>query len=311
MFEYSFDNTVQEVTATTKESTIMDLDSILPPLDPAYNYSPVHEPQTRNGKVIDNAFWVINPLTDEVIGSGKSVHRTANFSSFWDTFREGLGKAGVDTRNAEVKFDGTSNQSALSVSVVLKNYDFTKQLGEASHMKINVRDSHDQSFKRSVNAMIYRLACLNGMVAPRERLGLSEKHTTFASPDTVAKVAAEFPLRLEAEAEIMQKMTGIAVDREQVIDFFRRNVATYRTKAGAKINNKFLERIIGIYDNYREVGNNAYRVYNTLTHLSTHVDASRDGTDLERKRFRIEQDIESVIRGEEFQTRYMPQLLAA
>ena len=313
MFEYSFDNTVQEVIATTKESAMSDLDLVLPPLDPAYDYTPVHEQQTRNGKAIDNAFWVINPLTDSVIGSGKSVHRTANFSNFWDTFREGLLKAGVDTTGAEVKFSGTSNQSALSVKVVFKNYDFTKQLGEASHMMMTVRDSHDQSVKRSINAMIYRLACLNGMVAPRERLALAEKHTVNADPDTVAKVAADFPIRLESEASLMQAMTKVRVERDQVIDFFRRNVATYKTKTGTKINEKMLERIVGIFDNYREVGNNAYRVYNTLTHLSTHIDAVRDGTDMERKRLRIEQDIEGVIRGEEFQRFYMPspELLAA
>jgi hypothetical protein len=33
--------------------------------------------------------------------------------------------------------------------------------------------------------------------------------------------------------------------------------------------------------------------------------------DVATKRIRIEQDIESVIRGEEFQTRFMPELLAA
>ena len=313
MFEYSFDKTVETVTATTQESNLMDLDSILPPLDPAYDYTPVHEPQTRNGKPIENAFWVINPLTDDVIGSGKSVHRTANFTNFWDTFREGLLKAGVDTTGAEVKFNGTSNQSAMSASIIFKNYDFTKQLGEASHMMMTVRDSHDQSIKRSINAMIYRLACLNGMVAPRERLGFSEKHTTNADPETLAKVAADYPIRLEAEASIMQAMTRIKIERDIAIDFFRRNVATYKTKTGVKINEKMLERIVGIFDNYRSVGNNAYQVYNTLTHLSTHVDTLRVCTDVERKRIRIEQDIEGVIHGEEFQRLFMPspELLAA
>ena len=38
-----------------------DLDLVLPPLDLTYDYTPVHEAQTRNGWVIPNAFWVINP----------------------------------------------------------------------------------------------------------------------------------------------------------------------------------------------------------------------------------------------------------
>jgi len=99
---------------------------------------------------------------------------------------------------------------------------------------------------------------------------------------------------------MMKMMRSIEVDRQAAIDFFRNNVATYVTKVGTKINNKFLEETVGIYDNYNSIGYNAYRVYNTLTHLSTHVEAKRDGTEIERKRIRMEQDINNVIRGESF-----------
>ena len=57
-----------------------------------------------------------------------------------------------------------------------------------------------------------------------------------------------------------------------------------------------LERIVAIHNSY-DMGNNAYRVYNTLTHMSTHVDKARGDSDDGRKRLRIEQDIEAVIRG--------------
>ncbi len=83
------------------------------------------------------------------------------------------------------------------------------------------------------------------------------------------------------------------------------------TKTGAKINNKWLERIIGIYDSYNTMNGTAYQVYNTLTHISTHVEAQRDGTEVERKRIRVEQDIESVIQGDEFQRLINPVLEVA
>jgi hypothetical protein len=292
---------------------IDNLDNVLPALPQELNFTPVHEPQTRNGTVIDNAFWVVNPINDHVIGSGKSVHRTANFSTLWDALREGLVKANIDTGNAQVKFHALGNGAAMSAEIVLKKYDFEKKLGEAAQLRLLVRDSHDQSIKRQVQAMIYRLACLNGMISMRERVGVAEKHTLNADAEVLGKVASEFPIRLENEATLMAGMRRIGTDREQDIDFFRRNVATYRTKSGTKINGKFLDRVVGIYDGYRDIGQNAYRVYNTLTHLSTHVEAQRDGTEVERKRIRIEQDIEGVIHGEEFRARYLPDslLLAA
>jgi len=288
---------------------IDNLDSVLPALPQELNFTPVHEPQTRNGTVIDNAFWVVNPQNDMVIGSGRSVHRTANFATLWDALREGLVKANIDTNNAQVKFHALGGGAAMSAEIILKKYDFEKKLGEAAQLRMLVRDSHDQSIKRQIQAMVYRLACLNGMISMRERVGVAEKHTLNADAEVLGKVASEFPARLENEATLMQQMRQITTDREQDIDFFRNNVATYRTKTGIKINNKFLDRVVGIYDSYRELGQNAYRVYNTLTHLSTHVEAQRDGTEVERKRIRIEQDIEGVIHGEEFRARYTPNAL--
>ncbi len=282
------------------------LDLILPALPANLDFTPVHEPQVRNGVILADRNWVVNPVTDKVIGDGKSVHRTANFKDLWDNLRQGLVNANIDTSGADVKFHSLNDGAAMSVNIVFAKYNFEKRLGEAAKMQMNIRDSHDQSVKRSVDAMIYRLACLNGMLAPRERVGISQKHTTYSDPETIGKVAAKFPIQLEQQAEMMAAMRQVSVERSTVISFLERNVATYFTRTGAKVNKKWLEQIVGIYDNYSSIGNNAYRVYNTLTHISTHIEG-REGTDLERKRIRMEQDIHSVMQGEEFQQLFMPE----
>jgi hypothetical protein len=158
--------------------------------------------------------------------------------------------------------------------------------------------------------MIYRLACLNGMIAPRERVGISQKHTTYSDPETVGKVAANFPVQLEQQAEMMAQMRQVKVFRDQVIRFFEHHVATYHTRTGSKVNKKWLDKIVGIYDNYASIGDNAYRVYNTLTHISTHIEG-REGTDLERKRIRIETDIHAVMQSEAYQQMFMPEFALA
>lgn len=282
------------------------LDLILPALPADLDFTPVHEPQIRNGVALAGRNWVVNPVTDKVIGDGKSVHRTANFKDLWDNLRQGLVNANIDTSGAEVKFNSMNDGAAMSVNIVLAKYNFEKKLGEAAKMQMHIRDSHDQSVKRQVEAMIYRLACLNGMIAPRERVGVSQKHTTYSDPETIGKVAANFPTQLEQQAEMMSAMRQVTVERATVISFLERNVATYFTKTGAKVNKKWLEQMVGIYDNYSSIGNNAYRVYNTLTHISTHIEG-REGTDLERKRIRMETDIHGVMQGAEFQNLFMPE----
>ena len=278
----------------------------IPTLPSFLDFDPVREQQTRNGIAIPNKYWTVNPLTDTVIGDGKSVHNPKNFRVVWDNMREGLALAKLDTSDVDVEFNAISNGSAFSAKIILKQYNFEKKLGEPARMVMQVRDSHDQSVKMQISAMIYRLACLNGMIAPRESVGISQKHTTFYDPEVIGKVASQFPEKLERDAQVMYQMQGIKVNRDRAIDFFRRNVATYMTKTGQKINNKWLERIIGIYDSYNTMQGTAYQVYNTLTHISTHVEAQRDGTEVERKRIRIEQDIESVIQGADFQHMIAP-----
>jgi hypothetical protein len=278
----------------------------IPSLPSFLDFDPVREQQTRNGVAVPNKFWTINPLTDTVIGDGKSVHNPKNFRVVWDNMREGLAIAKLDTSNVDVEFSAMNSGAAFSAKIILKQYNFEKKLGEPAKMVMHIRDSHDQSVKMQISAMIYRLACLNGMIAPREKVGISQKHTTFYDPEVIGKVASQFPEKLERDAEVMYQMQGVKVNRDFALDFFRRNVATYVTKTGPKVNNKWLERIIGIYDSYDTMRGTAYQVYNTLTHISTHVEAQRDGTEVERKRIRIEQDIESVIQGADFQHMIAP-----
>lgn len=290
--------------------TEAQLNDILPALPSVLDFEPAREPQIRNGVILSDRFWVVNPVTDAVIGDSRSVHRTANFRTMWDNLREGLALANIDTSHAQVEFSTIAEGAAFSAKIILNKYDFEKKLGEAAKMQMNVRDSHDQSVKRQVEAMIYRLACLNGMIAPRERVGISQKHTTYSDPETVGKVAANFPVQLEQQAEMMAQMRQVKVFRDQVIRFFEHHVATYHTRTGSKVNKKWLDKIVGIYDNYASIGDNAYRVYNTLTHISTHIEG-REGTDLERKRIRIETDIHAVMQSEAYQQMFMPEFALA
>jgi len=285
------------------------LDTVLPALPQILDFDPVREPQIRNGVAIRNQYWVVNPNTDTVIGNGKSIHNPQNFSKVWDSFREGLLHSGLDTSEAEVKFNVIKEGAAMEAQIVLKRYQYEQVLGEPAKMTMSFRDSHDQSIRRQIRAMIYRLACLNGMIAPREAVGIVQKHTTYSDPDTVGKIASKFPDQLLKDAQVMRLMQGVKVNRDDAIDFLERNVATYPTKTGTKVNKKWLDRIVGIHDSYNILGENSYHLYNTLTHISTHVESRT--ADVATKRIRIEQDIESVIRGEEFQTRFMPELLAA
>jgi len=273
------------------------------------DFQPVREPQMRNGVRVDNAYWTINPLTDEVIGSGKSRHRPENFSTMWNTFVEGLFASNLDLSEAEVDFR-YSDGASFRADIILPKHDFKRIVGEETSMKMRIYDSHDQSFKRQIDAMIMRLACLNGMESISRNIGMAQRHTALADAERMGEIASEFPVLLEKEAEVHKHLQTVPLARELAIRFLADNVAQRKTRIGMEVNKKQLDELVGLYDSYT-LGNNVYRLYNVLTHMSTHVEAKRDGANVARKQLMLEEKVRGVLHGAAFRQLAQLERLAA
>lgn len=277
----------------------------IPALPVELDFDPIREQVVRTGRdgiirTVPDSYWVVNPLTDEVMTTSKKQHNPVNFKHMWDSFREGVAHSGVDTSSIEIKFNVARNGAAFSADLVFKRYDYQRIVGEATQMKMRILDSHDMTLKRDIRCMLMRLACTNGMVTVGERLAVKQKHTTFSDPEKLGTIVAEYPNRLEHEAELYKTMMGTRISFDQAIDFARAEVATYRTSVGTKINEKTVEEFARIWHMYSEMGNTGYRLYNVLTHIGTHVNG-REGTDVARKQIRIEDRVADIVQGDRFQ----------
>ena len=263
------------------------------------NYDPIKEHQTRNGVPVLDKFWVINPKTDQVIGDGKSQHRPTNFNTMWESLRQGLLRSSLDLNNAKTNFWGYNNDASFRAEIVLPNHNFVKQLNEPACLKIKVIDSHDQKFRRQISAMIMRLACLNGMISVAENTSMSQKHTANSMPEVMGAVASAWPKMLTQEAEMMNHMRNVHVSDEAALAFYSEHLATRKTRTGIEVNKARLNYIKVIHDSY-QMPDDAYKVYNTLTHLSTHIETQREGACPMTKQLRMETEIQSIIRGDSF-----------
>ena len=271
------------------------------PLLPDYlNYDPVKEPQLRNGVPVTDKYWVINPLTDRVIGDGKSQHTPANFNRMWEPLRQGLERSTLDLTGAQTKFWGYNDDASFRAEITLPNHDFVKQLHEPACLKIKIVDSHDQSFRRQVAAMIMRLACLNGMISIAESTSLAQKHTVNSSPEIMGAVASAWPKMLTREAELMSYLRTVPVSDADALSFYSKTLASRKTRTGMQVNQARLNYIMTIHDSYR-MPDSAYKVYNTLTHLSTHVETQRENACPITKKLRLETEIANVLQSHEFQ----------
>lgn len=276
----------------------------IPALPVALDFDPVREQVVRTGRdgvirTVRDSYWVVNPLTDEVMATSKNQHNPVNFKNMWDSFREGVEHSGVDTSDIQIMFNTARGGAAFSADIVFKRYDYQRIVGEATQMKMRILDSHDMTLKRDIRCMLMRLACTNGMVTVGERLTVKQKHTTFSDPEKLGAVVSEFPTRLENEAHLYKDMMAKRVTKDQAIAFARTEVATYRTAAGIKINEKTVEEFARIWNEYRALGETGYHLYNVLTHIGTHV-TGREGTDVARKQIRIEDRVSEIVQAPAF-----------
>jgi hypothetical protein len=276
----------------------------IPALPVALDFDPVREQVVRTGRdgvirTVRDSYWVVNPLTDEVMATSKNQHNPVNFKNMWDSFREGVEHSGVDTSDIQIMFNTARGGAAFSADIVFKRYDYQRIVGEPTQMKMRILDSHDMTLKRDIRCMLMRLACTNGMVTVGERLTVKQKHTTFSDPEKLGAVVSEFPTRLENEAHLYKDMMAKRVTKDQAIAFARTEVATYRTAAGIKINEKTVEEFARIWNEYRALGETGYHLYNVLTHIGTHV-TGREGTDVARKQIRIEDRVSEIVQAPAF-----------
>ena len=276
----------------------------IPALPVALDFDPVREQVVRTGRdgvirTVRDSYWVVNPLTDEVMATSKNQHNPVNFKNMWDSFRAGVEHSGVDTSDIQIMFNTARGGAAFSADIVFKRYDYQQIVGEPTQMKMRILDSHDMTLKRDIRCMLMRLACTNGMVTVGERLTVKQKHTTFSDPEKLGAVVSEFPTRLENEAHLYKDMMAKRVTKDQAIAFARTEVATYRTAAGIKINEKTVEEFARIWNEYRALGETGYHLYNVLTHIGTHV-TGREGTDVARKQIRIEDRVSEIVQAPAF-----------
>jgi len=279
-------------------------------LPESLDFDPVREPVTRNGSVVPDQFWIVNPNNGKLISnkpSGKN-HNPVNYTHMWDSFRAGVDESGIATRDLQIRFNIASESSAFAADIIFKQYDYERIVGEPTQMRMRILDSHDMTLKRDIRCMLMRLACTNGMSSVGERLIVKQKHTTLSDPEKLGAVVAEFPSRLESEAELYKQMMGTPVTKDQAIAFAREEVATYRVASGIKINEKSVEEFARIWNLYSDMGETGYRLYNVLTHIGTHV-TGREGTDIARKQIRIEDRVSDIVQGRKF--RELSGLMAA
>ena len=269
------------------------------------DFDPVREQAVRVNKRGDieslrGIYNIINPLNDSVLCQSRKNHTPLNYSIMWSSFMEGLVASGIDLNQVEAKWNIASDGRSFTCDIILKRYNYEMQVGEPVYMRFRIADSHDMTMVRDILCGLWRLFCANGCSAVSEQLRVREKHTSGSDPERMGAVVADYPKRLQAEAELYPLMMAQRVPEERAMNFIEQNIVAYKNNAGRMVTNKTeLAECYKTYNLYSSMGETAYRLYNTLTHIGTHV-TGREGTNLTLKQANRERMIQTVINRKEF-----------
>ena len=271
-------------------------------------FEPRREALRHDGMIVKDKFAIINPSIwgnpksnrwGEVMQVVGKSHVATPYPVMWDSMREGIEMSGLDTSQVQIKFIVSPDGGSYAADIIFKQYEFTPVVGDVHSMRFRIYDSHDMTFKHHIQCGLFRYNCDNGQSALAEKLEVKAKHTLTADPEKLGRIVADFPTRLEAEADLYKGMMATPVSKDRAVEFLRANIATYRVASGIKVNEKTVEECSRIWNMYQNLGDTGYRLFNVITHIGTHV-TGRDGTNMARKQARVEQNAQSVVDLPEF-----------
>ena len=245
---------------------------------------------------------IVRDDSNEVLGIVKSKYIPQPYSALWEPLVEGLEESGLDLDDAEIKWSTMNNGARMFADITLKSYNYDRIVGEKTALQMRVRNSVDGSLKYDVSAFIKRLWCSNGQARIAENTSVKFKHTISTEPEKIGRVAGTWPMILEDDAHLFNHMRRVLMERDTVQDFMTTNLCLTKTKTKVKVNDKWLGRMMGLWDTYsHQIGKNGYALYNSLTHYGTHVDRdSLRGAEVGNVQLRQEQNVQALVRGDAF-----------
>tara|TARA_R110000850_G_scaffold41373_5_gene106020 strand:- start:1766 stop:2692 length:927 start_codon:yes stop_codon:yes gene_type:complete len=288
----------------TQSSHVLSTPTDIFELPDELKFTPVLRPIEHSGSSISTSLGqkIVNENTDEVLGIVKSRYNPRPYNDLWEPLVEGLKMSNLDLSNAKVRFQTMNNNARMYADIELEAYNFEKIIGEPTSLALRVRNSIDGSIKYDVSAFIRRLDCLNGMSRIAENTSVAFKHTANTEPEKIGKMASTWPEVLVEDGHLFNHMRKIPVARDNAQTFLATNLCVTKTKSENKINKKWLNLMMGLWDTYSSsIGNNGYALYNSLTHYGTHVDSSSlRGAEYGDRVLRQEQNVQTLVRGKAF-----------
>lgn len=224
------------------------------------------------GVVAEGKRMIVNEDTNRCIGIVSDKYRVVTNAEVLEHLTTALDRSALDLTGLEAYVSQSHGGARAMVNVRLPAHEIDLH-GDKSQLQISVLNSYDGRWKYQSRAGAIRMACLNGQILGSFVGSYTEYHNAKLDVEAGAQQLINMANDFENAKEWWVQMMGRKVDNEQLL----RSIAIFLTgKSKIEHREDFLKlptvrKLIELYSGYsKEMGENAYALYNAFTDFVTH-----------------------------------------
>ena len=252
-------------------------------------------PRSTEHGIIHGKKAIINAETNEPLGIVSNGYKVVPNSEIFESFAQSIVSSNIDTTDMSVNVIATPTRSRSIVDFTFPAESFqVAHDPSATSLSITALNSYDGSTRFIAKAGGLRMKCLNGQIFGNVAGSYSATHTQSldveAGAQRVIQMIQDFQQSKEYFGRMMAKKIQLSHADDVLLRFLNLNV----NEESSRTNKRFL-KISDTFQQYvKEMGMNAYALYNCLTdHVSHATPRNEDSaaTHTFRNRRRLEKSL--------------------
>ena len=229
-------------------------------------------------KPVDNRKALINTKSGKIMSIVSDNYKVVTNEEIFSSFCKNIEAANIDASGAIVNIQQTSTGSRAMVDFTFPEYQVSVA-GDSSPTALQfcALNSFDGSTRYVTKAGGLRMKCLNGQIVGDVIGAYSSLHTKALDVDfgtqVICRMLQDFHDSREYWSKMMQTSVANDVAHLTCIRFLGIKESEGTPLRPVRNNQRFNDLISLWHDYQREFGNNAYALYNALTHYISHPSA--------------------------------------
>lgn len=214
---------------------------------------------------------IINAETNEALGIVSNGYKVVPNSEIFESFAQSIVGSNIDTTDMSVNVIATPTRSRSIVDFTFPAESFhVAHDSSATSLSITALNSYDGSTRFMAKAGGLRMKCLNGQIFGSVAGSYSATHTQSLDVDAGAQRVIQMIQDFQQSKEYFGRMMANKIKLSEADDVLLRFLKLSTTEESSRTNKRFL-KISDTFQQYvKEMGMNAYALYNCMTDYVSH-----------------------------------------